>query len=145
MNYGLRVLTLYWFLLFSTLLSASLEDYYPYQLSSTSSNYGYTGLLEMPSGRFMEEAGLKFGISASYPNEYTFIVASPFPWFEAGYRYTEVKTAKYGPYHYSGNQTLKDKAFDIKIRVLEESFYLPNVAIGVRDMAGTGRFSGIVR
>jgi len=139
MKSGLRA---FLFFLFSTQLSASLEDYYPYKLSSTSSNYGYTGLLEMPSGRFMEEGGLKFGISASYPNEYTFIVASPFPWLEAGYRYTEVKTAKYGPVTYSGNQTLKDKAFDIKIRVLEESFYLPNVAIGLRDFAGTGLLSG---
>ena len=88
----------------------------------------------------MEEGTLKFGLSSSYPNEYTFIVASPFPWFEAGYRYTEIKTERYGPVAYSGNQTAKDKGFDIKVRVLEESFFLPNVAIGIRDMAGTGRF-----
>ena len=87
------------FLLFSTQLSSSLEDYYPYQLSSTSSNYGFTGILEMPSARFMQEGTLKFGISASYPNEFTFIVASPFSWFEAGYRYTEQKTSKYGPFY----------------------------------------------
>ena len=138
----LRTFIPYLFFLFSTQLNASLEDYYPYKLSPTSSNYGNTGLLEMPSARFMEEGTLKFGISASYPNEYTFIVASPFSWLEAGYRYTEQKTRKYGPFIYSGNQTLKDKGFDIKIKVLEESFYLPNVAIGVRDMAGTGLFSG---
>ena len=142
MKSSLRAFSFYLFLLFNTHLSASLEDYYPYQLTPTSSNYGYTGLLEMPSARFMDGGALKFGISASYPNEYTFIVASPFSWFEAGYRYTEIKTAKYGPYAYSGNQTLKDKGFDIKIRVLEESFYLPNVAIGIRDMGGTGLFSG---
>ena len=130
-------------LLFNTQLSASLEDYYPYKLSPTSSNYGYTGLLEMPSARFMDEGSLKFGLSASWPNEYTFIVASPFPWFEAGYRYTEIKTKKYTPfYSYSGNQSFKDKGFDIKIRVIEESSYIPNVAIGIRDMAGTGLFSG---
>jgi hypothetical protein len=143
MNYGLRVLTLYLSLLFfNAHLSASIEDYYPYQLTPTSSNYGYTGLLEMPSARFMDGGSLKFGISASWPNEYTFIVGSPFDWFEAGYRYTEQKTAKYGPFGYSGNQTLKDKGFDIKFRVLEESFYLPNVALGIRDMGGTGQFAG---
>ncbi len=142
MNSGLRAFTFFLFLFHSVQLSASLEDYYPYQLTPTSSNYGYTGLLEMPSARFMDGGALKFGISASYPNEYTFIVASPFSWFEAGYRYSEIKTEKYGPFAYSGNQTLKDKGFDIKIRVLEESFYLPNVAIGIRDMGGTGLFSG---
>jgi len=143
MNYGLRgAFTFFLFLILSAQLSASIEDYYPYQLTPTSSNYGYTGLLEMPSARFMDGGSLRLGISASYPNEYTFIVASPFSWFEAGYRYSEVKTRKYGPFAYSGNQTLKDKGFDIKIRVLEESFYLPNVAIGIRDMGGTGLFSG---
>ncbi len=142
MKSSLRAFSFYLFLLFNTHLGASLEDYYPYQLSPSSSNYGDTGLLEMPSARFMGAGGLKFGISASWPNEYTFIVASPFPWLEAGYRYTEQKTAKYGPFAYSGNQTLKDKGFDIKIKVLEESFYLPNVAIGIRDMGGTGLFAG---
>ena len=114
MNYGLGAFTLCFFLFFNTKLSASLEDYYPYKLSPTSSNYGDTGLMEMPSGRLQEEGTLKFGISASYPNEYTFMVASPFPWFEASYRYTEQKTLKYGPSSYSGNQSLKDKGFDIK-------------------------------
>ena len=142
MNNGFRVSALGLLIFFSCKVSASIEDYYPYKLTPTSSNYGDTGLMEMPSGRLQEEGTLKFGISASYPNEYTFMVASPFPWFEASYRYTEQKTLKYGPAAYSGNQSLKDKGFDIKIRILEETFYLPNVAIGVRDMAGTGRFSG---
>ena len=142
MNSSFRAATFFLFLLFNTQLSAALEDYYPYKMIPTSSNYGETGLLEMPSARFMEEGSLKFGISASYPNEYTFMVASPFSWFEAAYRYSEVKNEKYGPVRFSGNQSLKDKGFDIKIKVLEESFYLPNVAIGIRDLAGTGRFSG---
>jgi len=88
MNSGLRAFTFFLLLFHSVQLSASIEDYYPYQLTPTSSNYGFTGLLEMPSGRFMEAGSLKFGLSSSYPNEYTFIVASPFPWFEAGYRYS---------------------------------------------------------
>ena len=88
MDSGLRSLLFFLFLFFNAQINASLEDYYPYQVGPTSSNYGYTGLLEMPSARFMGEGGLKFGISASYPNEYTFIVASPFQWLEAGYRYT---------------------------------------------------------
>ena len=65
MKSGLRAFSFYLFFLFSSQLSASIEDYYPYQLSPTSSNYGYTGLLEMPSARLMEEGSLKFGLSAS--------------------------------------------------------------------------------
>ena len=126
---------------YSCTLFPSIEDYYPYYLEPTSNNYGETGLLEIPTARFMEEGTLKFGISASYPNEFTFITASPFSWFEATYRYVEEKNLKYGPASFSGNQSLKDKGFDIKFRIFEETYFFPNIAIGIRDMAGTGRFS----
>ena len=123
-------------------MSASLEDYYPKKLEPTSSNSGITGILEMPNARFMTEGSMKIGFSSSWPNEYTYISATPFAWLEASYKYTEQKNLKYGPYSYSGNQTLKDKGFDLKVRLLNESYYIPEVAIGWNDLAGTGRFSG---
>jgi len=129
------------FILFSSHLFSSIEDYYPEYLGPSSSNYGGIGLLEMPNARFSEEGTLKFGISSSYPNEYTYIVATPFPWLEATYRYAEIKSKKYGPYEYSGNQSFKDKGFDLKFRLLKESYYLPELALGIRDIAGTGLFA----
>ena len=123
-------------------MSASLEDYYPKKLEPTSSNSGITGILEMPNARFMTEGSMKIGFSSSWPNEYTYISATPFAWLEASYKYTEQKNLKYGPFSYSGNQTLKDKGFDLKVRLLNESYYIPEVAIGWNDLAGTGRFSG---
>ena len=127
---------------FSLDVSASLEDYYPKKLEPTSSNSGITGILEMPNARFMTEGSMKIGFSSSWPNEYTYISATPFAWLEASYKYTEQKNLKYGPSSYSGNQTLKDKGFDLKVRLLDESYYIPEVAIGWNDLAGTGRFSG---
>ena len=59
-----------------------------------------------------------------YPNEYTSLTASPFNWFEATYRYTEIKNRLYGPSSYSGNQTLKDKGFDVKFLIKKESYYI---------------------
>ena len=120
----------------------SISDYYPQDLGPTSSNYGEVGLLEMPTARLMKEGSLKIGISSSYPNEFTYIVATPFSWLETTYRYSEIKNLKYGPSTYSGNQSLKDKGFDVKVRLLEESYYTPQVSIGIRDLAGTGVFSG---
>ena len=96
----------------------------------------------MPNARFMTEGSMKIGFSSSYPNEYTYISATPFAWLEASYKYTEQKNLLYGPSSYSGNQTLKDKGFDLKIRLLNESYFIPEVAIGWNDLAGTGRFSG---
>ena len=76
-------------------VSASLEDYYPKKLEPTSSNSGITGILEMPNARFMDEGSMKIGFSSSYPNEYTYISATPFSWLEASYKYTEQKNLKY--------------------------------------------------
>ncbi len=95
----------------------------------------------MPNARIMPEASLRFNFSSSYPNEFTSLTATPFNWLEATYRYAEIKNERYGPSGYSGNQTLKDKGFDIKARILKESYLMPAVALGLRDIAGTGLFS----
>jgi hypothetical protein len=56
-------------------------------------------------------------------------------------RYTDVRTRLYSPFPtFSGDQTLKDKGIDIKLRLLEESYYLPELSIGFRDFGGTGFF-----
>jgi len=126
---------------FSNLVYSSVEDYYPYKVVPSASNYGNTGILEMPNARMMPEAQLRFNFSASYPHEYTSLTASPFTWLEATYRYAEIKNQRYGPAVYSGNQSLKDKGFDIKTLIRKETYYLPAISIGLRDIAGTGLFS----
>jgi len=123
-------------------ISSDIDDYLPLTTGHTSTNYGETGLYEMPSARFQEAGNLKFGFSSFRPYEVTSISASPFSWMEATFRYTEIKNQLYSPYaFYSGNQTLKDKGFDFKIRLLKESRFFPAVAVGLRDLAGTGLFA----
>lgn len=121
--------------------SASVYDYFPRKLEPSSSNYGITGIIQMPNARLMQEGSMKIGFSSSYPYEYTYISATPFSWLEASYKYTEFKNLLYGPSTYSGNQTLKDKGFDLKLKLLNESFYLPEISLGWNDLAGTGKFS----
>ena len=125
----------------SGFLFSSIEDYYPYKVTPSASNYGNTGIIEMPNARLMPEAQLRFNFSSSYPYEFTSLTASPFSWFEATYRYTEIKNQQYGPAAYSRNQTLKDKGFDIKALLRKETYLLPAVSVGLRDIAGTGLFS----
>jgi len=122
-------------------VKTSIDDYFEKKVHPNSSNYGLTGILELPNARFMQEASLRFSFSSSFPNEYTSITGSPFNWFEANYRYAEVKNLNYGPSFYSGNQSWKDKGFDVKFRLLSEKYYFPSVALGLRDLAGTGAFS----
>jgi len=121
---------------------SSINHYYPKKIEPTPSNYGETGILELPNAKFMNEGSMRFTFSSSYPNEYTSLTATPFSWFEATYKYTEIKNNLYGPAAYSGNQTAKDKSFDVKIRLLDSDMSnLPDLAIGLRDFAGTGAFS----
>ena len=126
---------------FCSLIFSSIDDYFPQNTLSSPSNYGNTGLLETPNARFMGQASLRFNFSSSFPNEFTTLTATPFPWLEATYRYVEIKNWKYGYASYSGNQSYKDKSFDLKIRLLSEKYYLPGIALGLRDLAGTGIFS----
>ena len=128
--------------LFLGSISSDIDDYLPLTTGHTSTNYGETGLFEMPTARFQEAGNLKFGFSSFRPYEVTSISASPFSWMESTFRYTEIKNQLYSPYaFYSGNQTLKDKGFDFKIRLFKESRFLPAVAVGLRDLAGTGLFA----
>ena len=127
-------------LLASLFLHSSVEDYYPYKVMPSASNYGNTGIFEIPNARMMPEASLRFNFSSSWPIEYTSLTASPFNWFEATYRYAEIKNAKYGPSGYSGNQSLKDKGFDIKALIKKETYFFPAIAVGLRDLAGSGEF-----
>jgi len=120
---------------------SSIDDYFAVEAGPSASNYGNTGILEIPNARFMDEGAIRFNFSASYPNEFTSLTASPFSWFEATYRYNEIKNQNYGPIAYSGNQTLKDKGFDLKLGVLDETYLYPAIAAGIRDLAGTGLFS----
>jgi len=134
--------SLVFLLLLSPYVKSGLDDYLPKDPGPTSSNYGETGLLEIPTARLMSEGSFKIGFNNSYPYEMTVLGATPFSWLEATFRYTEIKNEKYSPYPtFSGNQTYKDKAFDFKFRLLQETRSIPNVVVGFRDIGGTGFFS----
>ena len=137
----LRFLIAFQLILFHASIQGSIEDYYKYKVFPSASNYGNTGIIEIPNARFEKEASLRFHFSGSSPFEYTAITATPFSWLEATYRYSEIKNRKYGPSSYSGNQSFKDKGFDLKIGLIDERIYFPSLAVGIRDIAGTGLFS----
>lgn len=103
---------------------------------------GGTGLLQTPTARMAEEGS--FTVSYNDINEYRFWSASLqlFPWMESTVRYTDVRTVLYSPFeNFSGDQTLKDKGIDVKFRLLEESYYLPDISLGFIDIGGTGLFA----
>ncbi|MGL5948005.1 MAG: YjbH domain-containing protein, partial [Aeromonas sp.] len=115
------------------LLAATLDPYGPTQTA-----FGGVGLLQMPTARMAAEG--EFSLNYADNEEYRrwSISAQPFSWLEATFRYTDVRTQLYsGNEAFSGKQSYKDKGFDAKLRLLAESAYRPQLAVGVRDMMGT--------
>ncbi len=127
----------------STKLFPGIDDYiYLNDLYPSYSNSGTVGLINMPNARLMPAGSLAFSWSDADPYQRGSIIGTPFDWFEASYQYTDVNNALYSlTPSFSGDQTYKDKSFDAKFLLLKETNYLPALAVGVRDMAGTGVFS----
>ncbi|WP_236685841.1 YjbH domain-containing protein [Pseudoxanthomonas suwonensis] len=108
---------------------------------ATQSDWGGAGLLQTPTARMADDGEFAFTASHTSPySRYNFSL-QPFPWFEGTFRYINVAGVRYGPQWFSGDQNYKDKSIDFKLRLWEESRWLPEVAFGVRDLGGTGLFS----
>ncbi|MFP8967009.1 YjbH domain-containing protein [Pokkaliibacter sp. CJK22405] len=114
------------------------ESPYRYSLN----DWGTVGLLQTPTARMNPEGQLSFNASFVSPYSRYNIFFQPVPWFEAGFRYTDISGVLYGPRSLSGDQTYKDKAIDAKFRLWQESRFLPELAVGGVDISGTGLFSG---
>ena len=90
----------------------------------------------------MDEGNLKLHLVNSEPLNSLFIIANPFNWMEVSLRYSDINTAKYSEFKsFSGDQTFKDKSFNLKVRLIEETDEFPELSLGFRDFIGTGRFS----
>jgi hypothetical protein len=107
----------------------------------TSNDWGMLGLLQTPTARFESAGEVRFNYSRIYPYKRYNVFLQPFDWFEAGFRYTDIVNRLYGPAELSGNQTLKDKSIDFRLRLSEETAWWPQVALGMIDFGGTGLFS----
>ena len=111
------------------------------QNAPTQSDWGGAGLLQTPTARMADEGEVAFTASQVTPyTRYNFTL-QPLPWLEGIIRYTDVGNRLYGPTSLSGSQSYKDKSIDVKVRLWQESHYLPELAVGIRDLSGTGLFS----
>ncbi|GHA39032.1 YjbH domain-containing protein [Photobacterium aphoticum] len=121
--------------------SADTFDYPEFVPSQ--SDFGGVGLMQMPSGRVTKEGELSVG--GTFNDEYHHYTVSLqlLPWLETTIRYTLVQDLLYsGDPNFSGDTKYTDKGIDFKVRLLEESYWLPETSIGVRDFGGTGLFDG---
>lgn len=103
--------------------------------------HGGVGLIQTPTARMAPAGDLSINYTDNEEYRLWSVSIQLFDWMESTVRYTDVRTRLYSPFPgFSGDQTLKDKGIDVKFRLLEESTYLPQVALGFRDFGGTGFF-----
>ena len=107
----------------------------------SSSDWGVAGLLQTPTARMRPTGAMAVTFTGVFPYTHGNVMFQPFDWLEAGFRYTDVANRLYGPV-IAGGQSYKDKSIDFKLRLHEETGTLPQIALGVRDLGGTGLFSG---
>lgn len=123
-----------------TMLLSISEAYCEDEHFTGPSNWGGTGLMEIPTARVMSETTYRLGVSLVNPYRYYYGTISPARGLEIDGRVTEIRGvpgfANNGDY---GNY--KDKAIDIKYQFLPEGKYTPAFAVGWNDPHGTRLYS----
>jgi hypothetical protein len=104
---------------------------------------GQTGLIYMPDARIAPDGTLRLGASYADPYLSGWSSVSLFPFLEVSGKYTRIEGIKgfpgtqfeqtYGDY--------KDKEADLKLRLLPEGRYWPQVSFGMQDFLGTEIFA----
>ncbi len=106
------------------------------EVPGTGSNYGGVGLLEMRNARFRPDGTLEAGAAVRHQRRFYFLSFQALPFLEATFRLTERLDGT------TGAGITNDRAFDLKLRLVEEGDVLPAVAVGLQDFVGTGIYSG---
>ena len=99
-----------------------------FSVSSLASDFGVTGLIDIPTARMSADGTLTTTAAIQSRTKSYSITYQATPWLEGTFRYTGWDRAVYS----------YDRNYEAKIRLWEEQEYLPQVAVGIRDLVGTG-------
>ena len=100
--------------------------------------YGEIGILDMPSGHMAEDGDLAFTVADIGSQQRYALSFQGLPWLEASFRYSHV-VGIFGGYD---NKHFYDRSFGVKFRLEQEGEIAPEISLGLRDMLGTGVYSG---
>ena len=107
--------------------------------SPSSSLTSATGVIRTPNTEFNSEGYVSFNYSVNDPINHFRFTFSPYSWFEGSFFYNDMNALRYNGK--IDNQSNKDKGFSAKIKLLNQDNFMPSLAIGFEDLAGTGYFS----
>ena len=131
------------FLLLLTGILLSFQIFSDNFVNNTYNNFGIIGLINTPTARMYDESTYSFNYYYGEKDQKISMTAYPFEWLEASVFYANLNERDYCDDLTISfcNQDQKDKGFNLKIRLLEETDFLPSIAIGINDAGGTGYFS----
>jgi len=113
----------------------------PDSVFATVNDFGGGGLMQTPTARFGRDGQFYGGASTVWPYRRYFVTVNVMPWLEGTLRYTDIRNRLYSLVpEFSGDQSYKDRGVDLRIRLLEEGIWSPALAVGMRDIGGTGLF-----
>ncbi|MBS9780506.1 MAG: YjbH domain-containing protein, partial [Moraxellaceae bacterium] len=111
-------------------------------MGSSYSDWGIVGLMQTPTARMQKAGEVALTVAKNDPYSLYTMTMQPTDNLEVGFRFTDIADRAYGAADDDGDKSLKDKSLSVKLKVLDESKWLPAVAIGMRDPLGTGLFDG---
>lgn len=110
------------------------------ELGAGQGDFGGVGIMQTPTARMAPEGTMSVSWSRTQPYRRYNVFFQPTAWFEGGFRYVEVENREFVAAG-DGRANL-DKGFDMKLRLLRETRYRPQLALGFRDVGGTTLFGG---
>jgi hypothetical protein len=121
--------------------TAQGNEFHLHILKPSQYDFGGVGLIQMPSGRMAGEGEFNINVTANEDYYHGAISLQVFPWLESTIRFTQTPDVLYSSDpSFSGDTYYTDKGIDLKLRLLEESYWLPETSVGLRDIGGTGLF-----
>ena len=98
-------------------------------VEASASDFGTTGLIDIPTARMASDGTLTSSAAIqSRTNSYS-ITYQATPWLEGTFRYTGFNKF----FHY-------DRNYEAKLLLQREGSFKPQIAVGIRDLVGTGVF-----
>jgi hypothetical protein len=97
--------------------------------SALCSDYGVVGLLDTPTARMGKDAELRATVAFDKLHKSYMLTYQATPWLEATFRYTGFNDFFFW-----------DRNYEVKALVVSEREIFPAIAVGARDVVGTGVF-----
>lgn len=105
---------------------------------ATASDFGVVGILDMPSARMQQDGALAASVSLQDTADFYALTYQALPWLEGSFRYSIFNPSKRD----AVDDDLRDRSFELKAQLTREGAVAPAIAVGLRDMFGTGVWSG---